>query len=70
MRILLTNRAYDILKWVCLIALPALAALLTAVGEIWSVPEMPRIVMTLNAVTAFLGAMIGLSTSTYNKTLQ
>ena len=67
MKILLTNKTYDTLKWIVMIVLPALAALLTAVGEIWSVADMPRVVLTLNAVTAFLGAIIGVSTATYNK---
>ena len=67
MKILLTNKTYDTLKWIVMIVLPALAALLTAVGEIWGIADMPRIVLTLNAVTAFLGALIGVSTATYNK---
>lgn len=67
MKILLTNKTYDTLKWIVMIVLPALAALLTAVGEIWGVADMPRVVLTLNAVTAFLGALIGVSTATYNK---
>lgn len=67
MKILLTNKTYDILKWVCLIALPALSALLMGIGEIWSIPEMPKIVLTINAFATFLGALIGVSTAAYNK---
>ena len=67
MKILLTNKTYDVLKWVVMIVLPALAALLTAVGEIWGIADMPRIVLTLNAVTAFLGAIIGVSSAQYKK---
>ena len=70
MKILLTNKMYDILKWIVMIVLPALAALLTAVGEIWAIPDMPRIVLTLNAVTAFLGALIGVSSVNYNRGLR
>jgi len=65
MKLTLTNRTYDILKWVVMIVLPATAALLTAIGEIWGVADMPRIVLTLNAVTAFLGALIGVSSANY-----
>ena len=67
MKLMMTNKTYDVLKWICLIVLPALAVLLTAVGEIWGISDMPKIVMTLNAVTAFLGALIGVSTANYNK---
>lgn len=67
MKILLTNRTYDVLKWIVMIVLPALTALLTAVGEIWAIGDMPRVVLTLNAATAFLGAIIGVSTAAYRK---
>ena len=67
MKILMKNSTYDKLKWIVMIVLPALAALLTAIGEIWGIADMPRIVLTLNAVTAFLGAIIGISTAQYNK---
>lgn len=67
MKILLTNKAYDVLKWVCLIGLPALAALVAAVGEIWGVPHVREVVLTINAVAVFLGALIGISTAAYNK---
>ena len=46
MKILLSNKTYDVLKWVCLIGLPALAALVAAVGEIWHIPNVTQIVLT------------------------
>ncbi len=67
MKILLTNRTYDILKWVCLIALPALAALAAAVGEIWHVPNATQLVLTINAAAAFLGALLGVSCAQYKE---
>ena len=67
MKVLLTNKVYDILKWVCLIALPALAALVAAVGEIWHLPNVTQIVLTINAVAAFLGALIGVSCAHYKE---
>ena len=67
MKILLTNKTYDILKWVCLIALPAVAALIAALGDIWGLPNVSNIVLTINAVGVFLGALIGISTAAYYK---
>lgn len=67
MKVLLTNKAYDILKWVCIIALPALAALIAALGEIWHIPHVTQIVLTINAVGVFLGALIGVSTAAYRE---
>ena len=67
MKLLLDNKVYDILKWVCLILLPALSVFIAALGEIWGIPHVREIVMTINAVAVFLGALIGVSTATYNK---
>ena len=69
MKILLTNKTYDVLKWLCLIALPALAALVAAVGEIWHIPHTTEIVLTINAIAAFLGALIGVSCAQYKERL-
>lgn len=67
MKICLTNRAYDILKWVCLIGLPAISVLVATLGQIWGWAGVDKIVLTINAVTVFLGALIGVSTAAYNK---
>ena len=67
MKILLSNNTYDILKWVCLIGLPAVAALIAALGDIWGLPNVSNIVLTINAVGVFLGALIGISTAAYYK---
>lgn len=67
MKILLTNRAYDMLKWVVMIALPAVSVLLAALGGIWGLPHTRELVLTVNAVTVFLGALIGVSTAAYNR---
>lgn len=67
MKILLSNKTYDILKYVCLIGLPALATLVAALGSIWGIPNCERIVLTINAVALFIGALIGVSSAQYNK---
>lgn len=64
---LLTNRAYDVLKWVCIIVLPALASLYRGVGTIWSLPYVEEIPQTIIVIDAFLGALLGVSTIQYNK---
>ena len=67
MKLILSNRVYDILKWVCLIGLPAISVLVATLGQIWGWVGVDKIVLTINAVTVFLGALIGVSTATYNK---
>ena len=64
----MSNKAYDILKWIARYLLPAVATLYFALSQIWALPYGEEIVGTLAAVTAFLGVILGLSTAQYNKT--
>lgn len=58
---LLPDKAYDALKWTGLIACPALAVFAQAVGPAWGLPDVPAVVLTLNATGALIGALIGAS---------
>lgn len=62
---LLSNRTYDILKWVAQIVLPALGAFYFALSSIWGLPYGEQIVGTITAVDALLGALLGISTAQY-----
>lgn len=63
----MSNKTYDVLKYVAQIALPALGALYFALAEIWGFPYGEQVVGTITAVDACLGLMLGLSTATYKK---
>lgn len=63
----LNNKLYDVLKWLCLIVLPALATLYGALSKIWGLPYGAEITMTVTAIGTFLGTIIGISTASYNK---
>lgn len=65
---LLPDKAYQVLKWVALIALPAVAWLVGVVGPQWGFPHCGEIVTTINAVGVFVGALIGVSQLTSAKT--
>ena len=68
MKLQFTDNAYDILKWLCLIALPALSVLYSALAGVWGWPYAQEVATTINdAVVAFVGALIGISTASYNK---
>ncbi len=58
---LLPDKAYAALKWVALIALPALAVFAHVVGPAWGWPHVDAIVTTLNALGILAGALIGVS---------
>lgn len=63
----LSNKAYDIIKWIAQYLLPALGALYFALSQIWGLPYGEEIVGTITAVDAFLGALLGISTIGYKK---
>lgn len=63
----MSNKIYDILKWIALLFLPAVGTLYFALSSIWGFPYGEQIVGTITAVDTFLGAILGISTGIYNK---
>lgn len=55
------NKLYDVLKWVCLIALPALSAFYGLLANIWGLPYAEQIPATISGVALFIGSLIGVS---------
>lgn len=64
---MMSDKMYDVLKWIALVALPALGTLYFALSKIWGLPYGTEIVGTISAIDAFLGALLGISTNAYNK---
>ncbi len=63
---LLSDKAYNILKWIALIALPAAGTLYFALANVWGLPYGEQVVGTVTAIDTFLGALLGISTAAYN----
>lgn len=63
----MSNKVYDVLKWVAQILLPALGTLYFALAGIWNFPYAEAVVGTITAVDTFLGVILGISTINYNK---
>lgn len=63
----LSNKVYDVLKYIALIVLPAIGTLYFALAGIWGFPYGEQIVGTITAVDAFLGAVLGISSVQYKK---
>ena len=61
------NKVYDVLKWIVMIVLPALAAAYTGLAEIWAFPYSGEVAKTTAIVCTLLGALLGISTAEYNK---
>lgn len=62
----LPDRVYNVLKWVVIIVLPALATLYAALSAVWGWPYSQEITTSITAVDTFLGAILCISTATYN----
>ena len=63
----MSNKVYDILKWIAMYLLPALGTLYFALSAIWGLPYGEQIVGTITAIDTFLGVILGISTVQYNK---
>ena len=66
----ISNKLYDILKWLVIIVLPVAGTLYAALSTVWGWPHSEEIVTTITAVDTFLGAVLCISTATYNKGVQ
>lgn len=64
---IIPNKIYDILKWVCLLVIPGLATFTATLTAIWGFPFGDKIAMTITAVGVFLGCLLGISSANYNK---
>ena len=61
----MSNKVYDILKWIALVVLPATGTLYFALSGIWGFPNGEQVVGTITAVDTFLGAILGISSVKY-----
>ena len=63
----MSNKVYDVLKWIAMYLLPALGTLYFAIASIWGLPYGEQIVGTITAIDTFLGVILRISTAQYNK---
>ena len=64
---IIPDKIYNVLKWVCIILVPALNVFLTTIFALYNIPHIEIVVGTISAVATFIGALIGVSTKSYNK---
>lgn len=63
----MSNKVYDVLKWVALVALDAVGLLYSTLSNIWGFAYGDEVLATCAALSLFIGALIGISSSQYNK---
>ena len=70
MRSLLSDKVYEVLKWLAILALPAIADFIKFLFPTWNIPYGDPIAETIRQVALLLGILIGISTVQYNKQLK
>lgn len=65
----MSNKVYDILKFIAMIVLPAIATFYAKVAGIWGLPYGDQISQTIMAIDTLLGAILMISTASYKKGL-
>ena len=63
----LSNKTYELLRWIADMVLPALGTLYFALAGIWNFPYGEQIVGTITAIVAFLDVILGISKKNYLK---
>ena len=64
---MISNKLYDILKWLTLICIPALSTAYVGLSAVWGWPYATEIAKTSAVICTMLGALLGISTAQYNK---
>lgn len=63
----MSNKLYDVLKWIAMVILPAIGTLYFALAGIWGFPYAEQIGGTVTATVTFMGVVLGVSSSQYKK---
>ena len=66
----MSNKTFDILKWIAQIFLPAFITFLGVVLKCFDCPNTDIIITILIAFDTFLGTILGISTAFYKKGLE
>lgn len=66
----MSNKLYDVLKYIAMIVLPALAVLYSTLAGLWGLPYPKEISETIMAIDTFMGAILMLSSANYKKLLE
>lgn len=63
----MNNKVYDVLKWIAMIVLPALATFYLGLSGVWGLPYGEEISTTITMLNTFLGTVLMISNTQYKK---
>lgn len=61
----ISNKTYDILKWVSMVFLPAFTTFYGVIGATCGIPYTQEVLTIMVASDAFLGSLLKISTNNY-----
>ena len=67
---IMDNKVYNILKWICLTVVPALNVLIATLGSLYGWTWVSVAIGTIDAVAVFIGSIIGIGSYKYQKSLE
>jgi hypothetical protein len=63
----MSNKLYDVMKWIALVALDAVGLFYSTIAGIWGFPYGDQVLETCVALSVMLGTLVGVSAAQYNK---
>lgn len=63
----LNDKVYDLLKWICMVVIPAMTTAYVGLAAVWEWPYATEVAKTSAVICTLLGALLGISTAQYNK---
>lgn len=66
----MSNKLYDILKWIALVFIPALITFYGVVGNTLDIPNTDIVLTIMGAFDVFLGSLLGISSVNYRKNIE
>lgn len=66
----MSNKVYDVLKWIALVFLPAFIVLVGVILNTLNIDNANIIITILTAIDTFLGSILGISNINYNKKVE
>lgn len=63
----MSNKMYDVLKWIAMVVLDAVGVFYKTISAIWNLPYGDEVLATCAALSILLGALLGISSAQYKK---
>ena len=63
----MSNKVYDVLKWIALVVLPAIGTAYAGFASVWGLPYGEQVTGTIVIVETLLGSLLQISSAQYKK---